>query len=149
MGAITFRIATPADAAMLAGLHAESFREEGWSIGQLQGSLMLATTQGWIALLDEAVAGFILAQVTGDEAEILTFLVRPSCRRHGIGEALLRRVVEPAESVFLEVASDNHAARRLYERCGFKESGIRRDYYRRGAALVDGMSYTRKKSVDI
>ena len=58
----------------------------------------------------------------------------PACRRCGIGGALLKALTEEAArrhagSVFLEVRESNDAARAMYRKAGFKESGIRRNYY--------------------
>ena len=55
-------------------------------------------------------------------------------RRQGIGarllNAVLRRGIElGANSAWLEVRAGNEAAQKLYERCGFRVSGRRRNYY--------------------
>ena len=52
--------------------------------------------------------------------------VMPDCRGLGAGSKLIGRVVEIAQHegccrVTLEVISDNAAARRLYQRCGFED----------------------------
>ncbi len=64
----------------------------------------------------------------GEEAEILTLAVAPESRRAGIGLALTNAamanaLVRGAREMFLEVAEDNHAARRLYTKLGFAEAG--------------------------
>lgn len=141
---IEIRQAGIMDASSLAGLHAESFGAECWGIDSFNGTLMLLTTQGFIASADGQTAGFILCQATDGELDVLTFCVSPTRRKQGIGEALIRHAVNhnPAPvSVHLEVAADNLAARRLYERCGFSLVGIRKGYYRRGAEAVDGVTY--------
>ena len=105
---------------------------------------MLATTQGWLAMADDQMAGFILCQVAGEESEVLTFCVRPAFRRHGIGESLLRHVQNnlPLRGVVhLEVAADNTAARGLYEKCGLAVINTRKDYYRREGKLADAVCY--------
>ena len=55
--------------------------------------------------------------------------VRPSVRRRGIGRALVRACtaewqLRQGDSIMLEVAADNRAARSLYESLGFVETGI-------------------------
>ena len=57
-------------------------------------------------------------------------------RRHGLGTRLLgefldRARVAGAKMVFLEVRESNHAARALYEKWAFVQSGRRKGYYRR------------------
>ncbi|MFC5992714.1 ribosomal protein S18-alanine N-acetyltransferase [Pseudonocardia hispaniensis] len=68
------------------------------------------------------------------EAEIHTIGVDPVHQRRGIGRALLRALLEPADAVgatvFLEVRTDNAAARALYEAEGFIVVGLRKRYYR-------------------
>ena len=72
------------------------------------------------------------------EAEIHTIGVDPAYRRLGIGRALLRGLLEVADAaratVFLEVRTDNDAARALYEAAGFSVAGVRKRYYRPSGA---------------
>ena len=136
----------PTNAVALTALHAESFGVEGWSLAQIQGSLVQDTSRGWIAFYDQQPAGFILCQMTQGQVEILTFCVRPSHQRQGIGSHLLQRVVDLAASrasdIYLEVAADNLTAQRLYETHGFQKTGWRPRYYRRGSEVVDAVLLT-------
>ena len=55
-------------------------------------------------------------------------------RRKGYGAALHTAAIDdllqsPARALFLEVDESNTAARRLYRRFGFRETGRRKDYY--------------------
>ena len=76
-------------------------------------------------------------------AEILSIAVHTSERKHGLGRRLLdinmRRLAGlGVRSLFLEVAQDNLAARKLYQRAGFRDVGRREAYYadRDGAAAL-------------
>ena len=66
-----------------------------------------------------------------DIAELLIIGVVETARRQGIGAALMKKVLSAAGClpVFLEVREGNAAARRLYEACGFREYGRRKNYY--------------------
>jgi ribosomal-protein-alanine N-acetyltransferase len=69
-----------------------------------------------------------------DEAHITTFAVHPRYRRRRIGERLLLSVLDlaldrHAREATLEVRLSNLAARRLYEKYGFRPVGIRPRYY--------------------
>jgi [ribosomal protein S18]-alanine N-acetyltransferase len=69
-----------------------------------------------------------------DEAHITTFAVLPSWRRQGIGARLLIELLDLAIAMgasvaTLEVRLSNRAARRLYERFGFRPVGLRARYY--------------------
>lgn len=79
--------------------------------------------------------GFLIGRVIADEAELLTTAVHPNRQRSGIASRLVVRFVEEAgargaASVFLEVAQTNKAARELYAKFDFAETGRRPDYYR-------------------
>lgn len=90
---------------------------------------------------DELVGYAGLAFVAGPphaEAEVHTIGVDPAHRRRGIGRALLRDLLAVADAaratVFLEVRTDNDAARALYAAEGFTVVGLRRRYYRPSGA---------------
>lgn len=127
--------ATAADAPALAALHASAFPPaEAWGADAIRLMLELPGAFG----LHRPGAGFVLARVAADEAEILTLAVAPGSRRAGHGAALLAgamaaAVARGAVAMFLEVSEGNAAARALYEAAGFAEAGRRRRYYADGA----------------
>ena len=77
------------------------------------------------------VAGFAAwREVTTGEWELLNLAVAPAFRRCGVASLLLSKLLESQpETIFLEVRQSNHAARALYELKGFREVGVRRNYY--------------------
>ena len=116
----------------------ETAAGEPWSVDAVAKILALPRSFGLIAQEASQPLGFLLAQIAADEAEIINIAVAPAARRRGIGAALVSEAAARARKagahkMFLEVASDNIAARALYERQGFVQVGIRRDYYHRGA----------------
>ncbi|MGE3624629.1 MAG: ribosomal protein S18-alanine N-acetyltransferase [Bdellovibrionales bacterium] len=146
IGRLSIQPATYGHASVLAALHAECFGKECWNLAQIEGSLGLPTTHGWIAHNGETPIAFILFQVLPGQAEILTFGVHPSVQRQNIGSALLRHAMNVLRKdgntrIFLEVAADNYAARKLYETVGFTVTGTRTNYYKRGAVTVDAVVY--------
>jgi [ribosomal protein S18]-alanine N-acetyltransferase len=69
-----------------------------------------------------------------DEAHVTTFAVLPAWRRRGVGARLLLELMEMAVQIgarvaTLEVRLSNVAARRLYQRFGFRPVGLRPRYY--------------------
>jgi ribosomal-protein-alanine N-acetyltransferase len=69
-----------------------------------------------------------------DEVHVTTFAVMPDWRERGIGARLLMAVLRLAGEMrasvaTLEVRLSNNAARRLYEKFGFRPVGIRPRYY--------------------
>jgi [ribosomal protein S18]-alanine N-acetyltransferase len=97
-------------------------------------------------LLTNRLATYLVARVEGrivayggmwlmvDEAHITTFAVHPGWRRQRIGERLLLAFFDlardrHAREATLEVRLSNLAARRLYEKYGFRPVGLRPRYY--------------------
>jgi ribosomal-protein-alanine N-acetyltransferase len=127
------------DAPALAALHAGAFPPgEAWGADALCLMLELPGAFG----LQAPGAGFILARIAADEAEVLTLAVAPAARRRGLGAALLEGAMALAAArgaamAFLEVSTANAAGLALYEAAGFREVGRRRRYYADGSdALV-------------
>lgn len=87
-----------------------------------------------VARVGERVVGYAGMWLMVDEAHITTFAVHPSWRRRRIGERLLLAMLDlaaarRAREATLEVRVSNLAARRLYEKYGFRPVGIRPRYY--------------------
>ena len=83
---------------------------------------------------DDAVAGYVGIWFQGDQAHITEIAVRERLRGRGIGELLiigtLRVAYEQAlAEVTLEARVSNFVAQRLYDKYGFNEAGIRKNYY--------------------
>lgn len=69
-----------------------------------------------------------------DEGDITNVSVDPACQGMGIGTLLLEELLGRCHSrgvrkIFLEVRKGNAAANRLYEAHGFRQVGIRKQYY--------------------
>lgn len=84
--------------------------------------------------VDGQVQAYAILSVAAGEAHILTLCVNPGAWRRGYGEMMLGDMLQlarerKAKSVYLEVRPSNQPAIRLYEKIGFKEIGIRPDYY--------------------
>jgi ribosomal-protein-alanine N-acetyltransferase len=80
------------------------------------------------------VIGYIIYWQIGEEVQINNIAVHPDFRRLGIGEAVLRQVIEEVKLrgvrlVTLEVRPSNTAALSLYKKIGFRLLTIRRGYY--------------------
>jgi [ribosomal protein S18]-alanine N-acetyltransferase len=80
------------------------------------------------------IAGFLVARRVDREWELENIVVAPALRRTGLGQRLLENLLMEVRAingdrVFLEVRESNTAARSLYEKMGFLETGRRRSYY--------------------
>ncbi|MCP2597545.1 ribosomal protein S18-alanine N-acetyltransferase [Candidatus Aminicenantes bacterium AC-335-B20] len=83
---------------------------------------------------DNRIIGYVIYWVIGDEAHINNIALHPEYRGKGIGEFVLRKIIElikkaGAKSVSLEVRPSNIPARKLYRKLGFQLKAIRKDYY--------------------
>jgi len=72
---------------------------------------------------------------SGYQAHISTLAVAPQWRRQGLGLLMMLHMLDCAtdlgmRAATLEVRLSNAVAQKLYEKCGFRQSGLRRRYYR-------------------
>lgn len=87
-----------------------------------------------VAENDGVVLGYVGMMYVLDEGYISNVAVSPSCRRQGIGDALINELLLRCEKlalsfVTLEVRESNQAARALYAKHGFTDVGQRKNYY--------------------
>ena len=80
------------------------------------------------------ILGYCSMQTVLDEGDILNVAVRRERQKEGIGYFLVDSMLMMAEArgirtVHLEVREGNDTARRLYQRLGFAEDGLRKNYY--------------------
>jgi ribosomal-protein-alanine N-acetyltransferase len=83
---------------------------------------------------ESPIAGFCAFWRIASEMHINNLAIRPELRGRGLGRVLLQASIDAAavlgaSSATLEVRRSNVAARRLYAGAGFKEAGVRRNYY--------------------
>ncbi|MBU3079153.1 GNAT family N-acetyltransferase [Sphingomonas quercus] len=124
---------------------------EAWTRAQCAGIMSLPGVWLTLASEGETPAGFSLARIVADEAELLLIGVRPGWRRRGIGRALLHAteieaIARGAGKLHLEVRAENPAAA-LYVSAGFTPAGRRIGYYvGKDGQLFDAV--TLSKSLD-
>jgi len=148
---VTIRPATPDDIPLMMNLERACPTAAHWSEQQygqlLEGNAsglerLVLVIQGKPAMAadfptgdaGEALLGFLVARRVVSEWELENIVVAPEARRMGWGRRLLDALVAHAaktnsEFVFLEVRESNGAARGLYDRAGFRETGRRKSYY--------------------
>ena len=90
----------------------------------------------WRIAVDEGmVAGYIGSQSTIDETDVMNVAVHPDWRRQGIAENLITHLIQElkkrgSHALMLEVRASNTPAIALYEKLGFQQVGLRKNYYR-------------------
>ncbi len=87
-----------------------------------------------VVRVGDEIAGFAGLWLMVDEAHVTTFAIAPAWRRNHLAERLLVATFDialdrRATEATLEVRLSNLAARRLYEKFGFRPVGIRPRYY--------------------
>ena len=99
---------------------------------------------------DGTVLGYAGIQVVLDEGYVNNVAVRPEYRRQGVASQLLdvfRRFGEGQGLAFLtlEVRDSNQAARALYAKHGYAETGRRKNYYQhpREDAIIMTLEFQR------
>lgn len=98
-------------------------------------------------LEDKTLDGFLVARHVVEEWELENIVIATALRGRGFGSLLVQQFlararVSQAQAIFLEVRESNTAARRLYEKFGFVESGVRRAYY--SSPTEDAITYELK-----
>ncbi len=128
------RIATADDIPAIRALASQSPEAAQWSEQHYDA---LATGDVRLAIVADVqgnVVGFLVAHEIAGEFELENIAVAGHARRQGVGRALVSELVKSAaqrgfRAIHLEVRGQNRAARALYERLGFIQSGVRRNYY--------------------
>ena len=129
-----FRRSIPADATGIAALEEEIF-SDAWSYRDIQDLICTEGGMCFTAIDGGEVIAYVIGRLIAPEGEIYRVAVAPHKRQRGIGYRLLDYAVKTAkgqglERLFLEVRSKNVPAIRLYTAYGFKEIGIRKNYYK-------------------
>ena len=88
----------------------------------------------WVVALDgERVVGYIGSQSSADESDVMNVAVHPDYRRRGIAESLIEVLIRElknrgSHALMLEVRDSNEPAIALYEKLGFQQVGMRKNY---------------------
>ena len=100
------------------------------------------------------VIGFAILSVSTEESHLLNIGLTAPKRGQGLGKELLEKIIMAAEvmgskKIFLEVRISNVIAIDLYKTSGFREIGIRKNYYRTKEGREDAilMSKSLKKGL--
>jgi ribosomal-protein-alanine N-acetyltransferase len=88
----------------------------------------------WCYEVNGVIHGYGVMSVAAGESHILNLSVNPDYQRQGIGTKLLKHFLQlacrhNADTIMLEVRPSNMAALKLYQKLGFNEIGVRRNYY--------------------
>jgi ribosomal-protein-alanine N-acetyltransferase len=105
-----------------------------WSRGNFADTLAAGHWAQVLVDPDQGILGYIVAMSGAGELHLLNVTVIPSHQGRGLGRRLLERLEDEARTrgvaeIWLEVRASNARARALYVRLGYREVGLRRQYY--------------------
>lgn len=130
------RLGTPADAGLLTELEAKCFDYS--RIGKRSFQRLLASQSAHIHLVTQhhAVLGYslLLTRRNSTNWRLYSIAIAPEARGQGIAKALMQHIIEyarskQAQSMSLEVKSDNRSAIALYEQLDFAVVDVLAEYY--------------------
>ena len=107
---------------------------EVWSDTGFATHLFRSDTLYLVAEDESGIHGYAGLLMVPDESDITKISVEKAMMRQGIGSMLLDALIDLASmhginKIYLEVRKSNKPARLMYEKAGFSETGMRKDYY--------------------
>ena len=117
-----------------------------WSENALRMELTKENSRFFVAIIKNEVLGYIGANNVLGEVYIDNIAVFSNFRGLGVATTLLNHLIsvskeENCDLVTLEVRESNTIARKLYEKLGFKNVGVRKNFY--DQPKEDGIIYTK------
>lgn len=119
--------------AQIAALEKVCFSDP-WSENSIRYELQNPLSTWLVAVDGDSVVGYVGSQTVLGETDMMNLAVDPNYRKQGIGETLVRKLIELLKSaevrcLTLEVRVSNAPAISLYEKMGFLQVGRRPNYY--------------------
>ena len=112
-----------------------------WSKEAIKESILRSVTESpsfviTACAFEDELCGYAFLYIAAGEGELVNIAVDEKMRGCGIGTRLIEFLVSeaekngtPLESICLEVRKSNDSAIRLYEKNGFENLGIRKNFY--------------------
>ena len=106
-----------------------------WSEQSIASELENRLSDWFVALEDGQVVGYVGSQTVIDGSDMMNIAVHPDHRRKGIAQTLVEALEtclrnRGSKMLLLEVRDSNAPAITLYEKLGFLQVGLRKNYYR-------------------
>ncbi|MCR3906182.1 MAG: ribosomal protein S18-alanine N-acetyltransferase [Tenericutes bacterium] len=135
------RKATPNDIVFIVNLENNVFTQ---TLGEnfLYDELMLNPFSHYFVIEEQnQLIGYIGFRAFDENSEMMNFAIDPKYHHQGYGSKLLSFSLEHLKSLgvktlVLEVRMSNKNAQKLYEKFGFTQSHIRKNYYEKEDAIV-------------
>lgn len=110
---------------------------QNWNLNQFQGELSSSSSLALVYELEGELVAYLMVQLLGEEAELLSIAVKASHKRKGTGsrlwtEGLLQLKEKGVQKIFLEVRESNTSAQLFYKKHQFVFYDLRKWYYSDG-----------------
>ncbi len=110
-----------------------------WSVANFLDALLVGY-QAQMLVADTTVIGYFVAMQGVEEVHLLNITVAPEYQRQGWSRVMLDALTlwargQAAQWVWLEVRQGNGRALKVYEAHGFRQVGVRKQYYPAGNGL--------------
>lgn len=125
------------DISALAAFEKKEKFPDSWNYNMLAESFLNDGFYGVLAEENGELIGMAAILFNPDGADLVNMLVAAHCRRKGVADALMKKLLEECDrrelkKLFLEVRESNIPAISLYKKYGFARVGSRRAYYADG-----------------
>lgn len=115
---------------------------EPWTMEMLKNEFSRKEFCGALLEEDGKIVGFVCGMTLFEDAELMKVAVAESCRKRGLGGALVdefyrRAISRDVERIFLEVRVSNAAALGLYQGRGYEKTRLRKRYYADGEDALE------------
>lgn len=105
-----------------------------WTAGIFRDCIRVGYTC-WVCRENyNTIVGYLIQSIAVEEVHILNICIDPAWQRMNLGTLLVQQAEETgqrlhAKKSFLEVRPGNTPAIRLYQKLGYRQVGIRKNYY--------------------
>lgn len=108
--------------------------QDPWSERSVSGELDNPLSLWLVCEENGEVCGYIGSQTVMGETDMMNVAVHPDYRRQGIAELLILELIQKLKEngshcLTLEVRASNYNALALYQKIGFQQIGLRKNYY--------------------
>ena len=133
LASVTLEPMVPLDLAAVLRLERVCF-PSSWTADSYLRELRNITSYYIVARYQGDVIGYAGMWVIAEESHVSTLAVDPAYRRRGLGEAIMRHLMDIARArqatkMTLEVREANTGAQALYRKLGFEIQGLLPHYY--------------------
>ena len=130
----SFEKMTKEDLGEVLGIARRSFSHP-WTKEMFENELLKNPFSDQIVVkVNGKIAGYLFLMSLFDECHVMDFAVHPDLRRKGIGGKIMSYLIEKMilkkiKVILLEVRKSNASALSLYQKAGFINIAVRKDYY--------------------